>query len=657
MFLFMILVVGAMTPVELSRIPDALPDGMGVCVVRYTDWYGQPYSHFGRPRCWDMMAPIPPICESDSIYAGVWDPFHDNDGEAWLYGYPGDYTVPFMFPWQYTKYWGYVMVLNQALVDSINVTIAAGCTTYVDATMPWSPKTLNLEVVGPWSVASLDRCGKIRIDMEASHDEDLILLAARDPGDIEVLAWPTDISAENSISLLQGTYTIEVIIPNRGSIILDSVYIESDNVLELDISMPDTYKRMAGDWVEQLINYPDEWLHPDWRSSSAVTLSPYDRGHKCQELLGFFIRPSNDPVQKWNLISVFRNGVLIQNQDNPSRWIPLDDHYIVGMRGVSNYGKVIGLNVVGRADAIPELAMIDQYEEVISIAPYSQMGFERMGYPPCDELTLTGSFEILDDGRCIYIGRDYIRCFEANLEDISWEVRDIPEYLARLGRSVIFAQDYNSFIITAKHTNADEPAMMFDTQGRITELLSISYGSRMVYPRYASADLDTLFFQATPSDAIVLVSDIELGIGYKLREELISTSGILLNYVCADGNQIVLANEDSLWVYSVSNNINAGNEVLSLPRNIDKWYLVEPWVCMKSGIFVTFARSDSLVRCIAYLEDTCTPIWMSSTRLGKDCYNGCQLELTQTMESVGLFAWFDGLIHVMNFENDLMNLP
>lgn len=654
MFLFILLVVCEMPIMELCRVPDTLPDGMGVCVVKYSDWSGKPYSHFGRAMFWHR-APIPPICESDSIYAGELGSSHGNPGEAWLYGYPGNYMVLFMFPWNFTDYWASdspaLVATGRALVDTLELTILEGCTTYVDAIMPWSPKELNLGVFGPWSVMSLDRYGKIRITVEDLSGEYPIVLAARDPSDYEVLSWSTEISNDNSMSLLQGYYTIEVIIPNRGSIVFDSVYIERDEVLELDIAIPDSYAGMTGDGIEQLINYPDEWLHTDWKSSSAVTLSPYDEEYKCQELLNFFIRPWKEPTQCWNLISVFRNGVLLQNQDDPTRWYPLDEHYVGGIRGVSTYGRVIGLNVVRRTDATPELAMIDQYEEVISIVPYSQMGFENMGYPSCGAIMLHGSFEILDDGRCIYIGRDYIRCFEANLEDVSWEVRDIPEHLSTLGRTVMFAQDYESFIITSRHTGADRPAMMFDSQGQMTELRSVSYGSRYVYPRYASADLDTFIFRASLSDAIVLVSDIESGHDHQQCQELISTVGMTSDYVSDNGNRIVLGDEDSIWVYSVCSDIDSSNEILSLPRSINRWYLVEPWVCIDSKIFITGARSDSHVRYIAFLEDTCSPIWMSPIRLGKDFYYGHQLEQTQTMESTGLFTWYDGLIHIMNFRN------
>lgn len=628
---------------DLVLVPDSLPEGMGVCVVRYSGWSGQPYSDFGRAHPWVVLAPIPPISETDSIYGGVYQFQQGDPGDAWMYGYPGEYRVPFMFPLKYVPELPRTeseTLSIFALVDTLDICIMPGCTTYVNASMPWRPKSLL--VTNPiQGTFPLDRNGKVRVLLNNATDSTSIFLSKVNAYQ-SMYFWE---STNNHISLPEGIHRLEIMHPNNGSILVDSVIVTEDSVTVLAFDFPFEVIPPANLHLESLMSYPDEWINPGWDRIHIAEISPFDDECKNSDLLGYYARVDENEENEWNLISIYNRHIIVYSNIGLTNRISFPEHFISNTHTISANGRIVLLNAISMDNLVPEIAIVDLQRNSVNFSPYSNIRWSTV-YGQAVNLRRGGNNGLIamNDGSCIMPRYNRITCYTKYFSEVLWEIDSLQSTKYYLDMLHAYSESRREMIITKSGYRIDDPIIELEFHGRVHDSFSLPFSLLSL-----SDNLDSLIFRHYETDSIYLASRPEFS---HTLSEIIPICEVRNNsdLVLLNNDRILIGDGDSYRIYPYGQDtINVDSYELPIPNN--EWYY-DRFIHLDDGLIVVRASKGILIRHLAFSEYDLEPIWLSPIRVRKGLLHNNQDQITEEMGKAGFFSWYDGFIHIVEFRKN-----
>ncbi len=630
---------------NINVVPDSLPAGMGVCIVRYLDCVGVPYQgRYGRPHSFmgSPLDPVPPISVSDSIYGGCIE-IHGH-GRLELFGYPGEYEVPIMFRQTYRRYWHYDHpYLMCPFIDTISVSVTANCTTLVDVPLPWSPKVLTEDwyIPGETSYSHGNGLrGKLRVVSMSGADINVEVRAYSNSTSWQ--RWTRTNSNHtmygNSLSLEQGYHSVDLIIPYLHSIRIDSVFVRHGVETILSFDVPEKAPIMEQQTLESLLEYPDEWVNPlaQVRAVAAIRMRP--ENEKSGNLVSMYFYQNE--AESWRFISVFRNGVYLLNSNGQSDWCPIS-HYVSNVYGTDESGSRMLLNVVNQETAIPYLMSIILDDTSSQIYSYTDIGLGRLGYPRSPSISLVSELRALANGENAFLGYHGIRLLNADFSGTVWEVDSLPDYAYRLNREVVFSEQADYCLIANRHTSVSSPVIIVDSEGEVQELSELSEGNFTLV--YASSNFDTLMYRSNEGS-------LHLGIRNSdscYSDSILFDGGITSCRFASNLDRLIVKRDDTISLYS-STDLSSDSAILEFPVECDGWSVTN-YTLLANGILVLELLNESHEhRIIALSADTKEILWLSPVR--SNFTNALHLLSNIGNSSYGCFyAWNDGVIRLMEF--------
>ena len=649
----MLVILGfEVTEGTINIIPDSIPSYMGVCVVRYLDRTGTPYrGYFGRPHSTmgTSYDPISPISVSDSIYGGVMAGGIIRD-RAMLFGYPGKYEVPFMFRLNYRNYWHYEHpYIVYPFVDTLTVSITANCTTYVDAALPWSPKVLieDWYVTGETIPAVFRGIrGKVSVVGDTQTEDSIYILTYSNSFLFNVMKHNSNYTSyENSISLTEGYHDIEVVSPHLHSIRIDSVEVQGGEETLLTIVLPEKEEVPSDSTIETLLEYPDEWVSHSWSVSTIATLRTRPDEEKSGNLIGLYF--CIDPESKrWRLVSVFRNGVFVQESAALPEWYP-SIFYVSDVLSISDSGEKLLLNIVNYETVKPSLLSMLTATGSTQLLEYENLSLGRFGYPSYREFSVEPQLRILSNGSYAFIDRDFVRIYSEDSLDIVWEVDSLPDYACGLNRVVQFSKDATKFVIANRHTRLNAPLVIIDLQGVIQEIPELSGGR--VELLNVSNNLDTLIYRNQDDGSLYHATRSDSSSGYSKSSPFLENT--LFARAMDNATRFIIGTTTAIEIYN-SPWDNDGSLITQFPATFGNWKITGISLLDEEVVVFNLCNNINQYRHIALsMLNNEEAIWISPIR---SSYTNSihPLRILSNDISLDYFVWNDGLIRLMKFERD-----
>lgn len=644
-----------MTSRDLYAIPDSLPPGMGVCVVQYVDPSNKQVSGFGRPMLGGNFF-LPEIVESDSIYGGG---YLENHFEAWLYGYPGNHNVVFAFPLRYSNSLeipqvntDYRMMLS-AKYDTLDVFISEACTTFVNAGVSWYSKALIMR-----ETLFGHTCGKLHVASSSAADANSIRLSCR--------AWrflnrPRR-SSTNRISMPNGVSRLEIIRENLGSIVSDSIYIAKNSLTEFHFHEPAQLPSPESLDMNALMGFPDEWVNPAWTVEHVSDIYPDDNVTKNSELISFLVGVENpiecDSQCLWKLLLFYSKFIVIHRSIGDPIEINFRDHVITNIHTVSHDGNTILLNAINIETLDSELSLVQVEEESKTFFAYSDFGLRGSrnyavnlrGGPITSRYSRDG-FSFLDDGSLVLAQSDRFALYSSNLAECVWEAHPFDRYTYSNGIYHMYSDssDIESEAITKTGARICNPHIELNLWQEIRGI----YDARFTPIEY-SEDHELLVYQPNGIDSIFMATRCNSGdVSIKITPicSVASRPGLTLY----SNNQILVYDGETYKVYAIGHN-DPFLTTYVLPSAGVGWQY-DRFIHIGNSVVVLRAVKAGMMRSIAFSEDGAEPVWLSPVRVSASLpgyYHSRydqQDQFTSEFGKCGLFAWYDGGIHIVDIQS------
>lgn len=632
---------------NINSVPDSLPAGMGVCIVRYLDCTGVPYQgYYGRPHSFmgSPLDPIPPISVSDSIYGGCIE--IRGQGRLELFGYPGEYEVPIMFRQTYRRYWHYEHpYLVCPFIDTISVSVTANCTTLVDVPLPWSPKVLTEDwyIPGETSYSHGNGLrGKLRVVSMSGADINVQVRTYSNYTSWQ--RWTRTNSNHtmygNSLSLEQGYHSVDLIIPYLHSIRIDSVFVRHGAETILSFDIPEKAPIMVQETLESLLEYPDEWVNPLAQVSTVATIRMRPENEKSGNLVSMYFYQNE--AESWRFISVFRNGVYLLNSNGQSDWCPIS-HYVSNVYGTDESGSRILLNVVNQETAIPYLMSIKFDDTSSQIYSYTDIGLGRLGYPRYPSISLISELRALANGENAFLGYNGIRLLNADFSGTVWEVDSLPDYAYWLNREVVFSEQADCCLIINRHTSVSSPVILVDSEGEIQEHFELSEGHFNLV--YASSNLDTLMYLSNEGSLHLGIRCIDSS----YSDTTLFNRGITYCRFASNRDRLIVMRDDTVSVFSFKD-LDLDSAILEFPMQCNGWSVTDFTLLSNDVLVVEMTNESREHRSIALSANTNETLWLSPIRSGySDSLH--LLRLLDKSSSGLLYPWNDGLIRLLELSD------